>query len=652
MTKKCDGAPCFGGSTRSNKIECRNCRKSFHAKCANLNGSQLKAIRDLPGVFWFCTVCRSIENRVDQQVHSSILDLVLHRINSFTRLVYAQIDATRSLCRSLGNEHTHVSVPRMSFLDKSSIVDVVKTNFENALDQMQFEFSRDFNDLVAENTHRNATDKPHTDDSSIVLNDNNKRDRTSSSDLSPNSEKRMRVDVPNSSCENSNTVALPLTASQQCSAEIVTVSTSQANVILPNETVLPSANPPMPSPGAVAIAASYELPAVVGTAAANESANTVNNNAAITASAPANAVNAATNYQATTVNTPANTYHASCTRAPTIATQATKTTQAINAYQATFTNQAIISNHAVNTNQAFIASQATPAAFVSTTQNDFARPPAVTSLVTYAPSHQARFYPLIHDSCSNAARMHSVGTQTSPNAVSRRSSLEYIRRDNTTTISTNSGNTTVASNHTVPATMFSPTMVNIADGPAQSHQSHPLPTRVNQLRNTAVISRQNGPVSPTLSIANREDPRKWFYVSPFQPHETAQNISDYVSMKANCRIDQVICQKLVSENRSNGPPLTFISFKLSVPEDIVPTIRSDKFWPEGIVIKPFLYQRPPVNRLSAPYPSTSVPRTPITRIAIQRPELFPSARQLPKRYQMSSPLISRTQTIHPFQTLV
>ncbi|XP_062558937.1 uncharacterized protein LOC134223769 [Armigeres subalbatus] len=195
MVKKCDGDPCFGGSSRASKTECRACRKSFHLKCANLNGSLFKAIRDSPGVFWFCPVCRVTENPLDHRTNNNTtIDIVLHRLNSLARLVNAQIDITRSMYRAFGSACVRPSLTNpYSTSPKHQSANRSDCNFDDALDQMQFNFTQDFNSLIEANAsdmHGNIT-KNHNDQRA----ENNKRDRTSSSGLSllEGDEKRMRI---------------------------------------------------------------------------------------------------------------------------------------------------------------------------------------------------------------------------------------------------------------------------------------------------------------------------------------------------------------------------------------------------------------------------------------------------------------------------
>uniref|UniRef100_A0A8D8CRF8 (northern house mosquito) hypothetical protein n=1 Tax=Culex pipiens TaxID=7175 RepID=A0A8D8CRF8_CULPI len=62
----------------------------------------------------------------------------------------------------------------------------------------------------------------------------------------------------------------------------------------------------------------------------------------------------------------------------------------------------------------------------------------------------------------------------------------------------------------------------------------------------------------------------------------------------------IVCQKLVRKNRNANRPLTFLSFKLNVPESIENRITAADFWPEEVTIKPFLVNRQPPQQTGPP----------------------------------------------------
>lgn len=453
--------------------------------------------------------------------------------------------------------------------------------------------------------------------------------------MSPNAEKRMRVEVPIGTCENSNTVAAPLAVNHRSSTENVTGSTSQANVIiLSDELIIPAIASESSSATAAAVATDlYEPTTTTAEFAA------ILEPPATAGALPTTATTIHPTYATTTNDqaTPANVLNNACPATTTTVNQAFDISPAANVNQSTDFSQA---------NNVFLVPSTTKAnnsIIHATTKYTCANLPvnARATQVTWTnPRQDHPAYQAPHNFNTVAKMMNSVATQTPPTINLHPNSFEYIHRDNIAKISTNSPTNTT--------------------GSAQLHQLLPLPAQVSRLRNVdsnnvVYKDRQESVVSHMLSIANREEPRKWFHVSPFQPHETAENLSRFVSMRTNCNIDQVICQKLVSENRMNGPPLTFVSFKLSVPDDVIPSLSSTNFWPEGIVIKPFLYQRPLAKRFSGHYLPTNALRSPISRLAVQRSQTSPSVHQMQDRYQFTAPSTTRTnitQSNSQLQTLV
>ena len=125
-----------------------------------------------------------------------------------------------------------------------------------------------------------------------------------------------------------------------------------------------------------------------------------------------------------------------------------------------------------------------------------------------------------------------------------------------------------------------------------TRQPNVVPNSITSSLNTVshTVTTHNQPVVlPCLSVAPPSMPLKWFYLTRFQPHETTENIVSFVSSKTKCDPSSINCIKLVRENRNNNIPLTYISFKLSVPSVIEALITSPHFWPAGISINPFFY---------------------------------------------------------------
>lgn len=179
MNKKCEANPCFTASARSSKIACWKCEKTYHLKCAGVSGNQHKMLRDCTGAVWLCPTCHNSPSSTDQLP----LYMIFDRLSSIVRLIGVQIDATRSLCRAYGQ-----NLPRSSCCynrsprnkDQKDVCD-----FDEAINNMQLEFSKVFNSFV------DAADHP-TD---VNTNKRNRTSSCSSSCLAPRIEKRIRVDA-------------------------------------------------------------------------------------------------------------------------------------------------------------------------------------------------------------------------------------------------------------------------------------------------------------------------------------------------------------------------------------------------------------------------------------------------------------------------
>lgn len=110
-------------------------------------------------------------------------------------------------------------------------------------------------------------------------------------------------------------------------------------------------------------------------------------------------------------------------------------------------------------------------------------------------------------------------------------------------------------------------------------------------------------------------PQRWFHVSPFLPHESLENIVSYIKKLTNCDPSTIICKKLVGDNGSRRA-LTFVSFKLCMPESIETIVTAENFWPAGVTIKPFLEDRSPApfKRRTRPVARPQSPAIPSPRI--------------------------------------
>ncbi|XP_058822642.1 uncharacterized protein LOC131684098 [Topomyia yanbarensis] len=502
MSKKCDASPCFSGTVRSGKVECGKCRKSFHLKCASLNSNQHKAVRDCPGAFWFCQLCCSSGIHQHQPIQNPTLDLILLRITSIMKVVGLQIDATRALCRNLSN-----GPPRPSNCNqphKQSTHPNATVNFEEELNRMHFSFSEIFNSLMP------------GDDTSC----GNKRDRTSSfnSSRQPREDKRRRVDVSIGTSDFSNIIPVPLIDAPVDSCAIDDIASAAANSeLIPTTTTLPTnvittAAPIAIEPTATAVCFT-ESTAAISTATATASAAIASNDASNIIVLPSH----------------------------------TETTVAADAGPAAPTT-AIATSHATVTPISIANTTAASAIAAPPRPSAAAAPPAIApvfetipSLIT--PAYGARsFAPAAAAMRTNSftSASHNANTANATVCFNTGASVRAVVNDQPHRHSQQ-----FLQQPTVPGSQF-------------AIQSLSIP-------NCNLIERSETLTIPTLSVAPPIISRKWFYVTRFQPNETANNLILYIVSKSRCDSNLIFCVKLVRQDREQERPLSYVSFKISVP---------------------------------------------------------------------------------------
>lgn len=89
--------------------------------------------------------------------------------------------------------------------------------------------------------------------------------------------------------------------------------------------------------------------------------------------------------------------------------------------------------------------------------------------------------------------------------------------------------------------------------------------------------------------SNREvsdEQLKSFYVTPFTVEQTEEDIIEYLRETVTINDSTVKCVKLVPRNK-NINELSFISFKVSVSEDLASVIGDRFYWPDGVEIREF-----------------------------------------------------------------
>ncbi|XP_062540314.1 uncharacterized protein LOC134208327 [Armigeres subalbatus] len=82
------------------------------------------------------------------------------------------------------------------------------------------------------------------------------------------------------------------------------------------------------------------------------------------------------------------------------------------------------------------------------------------------------------------------------------------------------------------------------------------------------------------------DHLKSFYVTPFDVEQTEDDIVEYLRETINVGESSLKCVKLVPRNKDISE-LSFISFKVSVSDNLVPFVNDKFYWPEGVEVREF-----------------------------------------------------------------
>lgn len=97
-----------------------------------------------------------------------------------------------------------------------------------------------------------------------------------------------------------------------------------------------------------------------------------------------------------------------------------------------------------------------------------------------------------------------------------------------------------------------------------------------------VVNRNRPPVRQIPT----EETMKSFYVTPFHIEQSEEDIIEYLRETINIDKSSLKCVKLVPRNKDINE-LSFVSFKLSVSEDLATVINDTFYWPEGVEIREF-----------------------------------------------------------------
>lgn len=102
---------------------------------------------------------------------------------------------------------------------------------------------------------------------------------------------------------------------------------------------------------------------------------------------------------------------------------------------------------------------------------------------------------------------------------------------------------------------------------------------------------------PAVRQTSSDEMLKSFYVTPFDIEQSEEDVIEYLRETINVENSTLKCVKLVPRNK-NINELSFVSFKLSVSEDLVSVINDPFYWPEGVEIREFQSKNVnPLNRV-------------------------------------------------------
>lgn len=132
--------------------------------------------------------------------------------------------------------------------------------------------------------------------------------------------------------------------------------------------------------------------------------------------------------------------------------------------------------------------------------------------------------------------------------------------------------------------------------PAPPSQTSPDSISIPTLRAPTDRSTGRGLITPASSYRpSTVEPSanyRQFYIKPFEPSTTVEDITQYVCSKTGWDQASFRCQALTSA-ANRGCPLSFVSFKISVLDNpvYVNTITKKDFWPSFVSVDPFIPRR-------------------------------------------------------------
>ncbi|XP_062560504.1 uncharacterized protein DDB_G0280205-like isoform X2 [Armigeres subalbatus] len=176
----------------------------------------------------------------------------------------------------------------------------------------------------------------------------------------------------------------------------------------------------------------------------------------------------------------------------------------------------------------------------------------------------------------------TTNATTTATATATTSSTSTAKRPYTSTASANTATRNIASVVTSAGanSTLATTATNRRTVPAASSSgTNSVITENCRLR---VVNRNHRRDTRNLTA----DHLKSFYVTPFDVEQTEDDIVEYLRETINVGESSLKCVKLVPRNKDISE-LSFISFKVSVSDNLVPFVNDKFYWPESVEVREF-----------------------------------------------------------------
>lgn len=115
-------------------------------------------------------------------------------------------------------------------------------------------------------------------------------------------------------------------------------------------------------------------------------------------------------------------------------------------------------------------------------------------------------------------------------------------------------------------------------------------TRINTISSNGTTSTRTA--APVL-LPPQAPALKQFYVKPFDPTTTVDDITSYIHYKTGWNLTDFSCHRLASDSKSSSRRRTFVSFRVATIDNpsFTNVISNQSFWPDFVSIVPFTLRR-------------------------------------------------------------